>query len=189
MSLKPQVGIDLDGVVCNFMEGFLKISRKLFHKPSKGWVQRYWDVEVLSKEEMDRMWRHIKHTRNFWMSLEKLENTNALMRRQKEMNLFFLTTRVPSDGLSVMEQSMEWLARQYCIPGAYVAVTNEKGKECKALNIEYFIDDKPENCLDIVKNSSRTKVFLQDATYNRTFTHSKVERVANLNEYIRTILD
>jgi 5'(3')-deoxyribonucleotidase len=187
--LKPQVGIDLDGVLADFISEYMKISRKLFHKPPKNYVWDSWGPKFVTKEEDDRVWRHIKHTHNFWLSLEKMENTNALMRRQKEMNLFFITSRVPTDGMSVMEQSMEWLARNYCIPGAYVAVSSEKGKECKALDLDFFLDDKPEYCTEISHESPKTKVFLQDRLYNKDYHGKGVTRVANINEFIKRVLD
>lgn len=194
-SPKPIVGIDVDGVLADFAGGVYKLSREFLKKPplSKT-TQIKWDFEDdgFTKKEVDYIWSKIENSRNWWMTLEKLPNTSDLMRKYYGYNTFFITSRMPTVGLSVEAQTQEWLFQNYAITDASVIVTdNAKGKvqEAISLGLEWFIDDKDKNCLEIKKAVPECEVYIQDAPYNKDWASSKhgVERIASVNEFLKLV--
>lgn len=188
---RPLVGLDVDGVLCDFVKEFLRLSRKYLTKPKKGYIHStYWFENAgWTKKEVDYLWLKIRHTNNFWMTLDKLPKTNELMRRQKEFNLAFITSRVATDGLPVVDQVQEWLFNQFAIKDPLVIVTDKKGLAAKELGLEAFIDDKDSHCLEVQKACPEAFVAIQDTTYNKEFENGKygIERVSSLAEFFKRL--
>lgn len=185
---KPRIGIDLDGVLADYLGTFFKVSRKLCHKPKRNFQPTDHNMsDGLTANELYAAERECMHIRNFWRTLDKYDNTNLLSKLQDDLNLFFLTARYPTDGSCVMEQSQEWLWDNFKIRGAYVVCTDQKGKEAAELGLHAFIDDKPEYVQDVKEQCPTAYVAICDRTYNRSFDHAKhsITRVSNLNEFLR----
>jgi hypothetical protein len=73
--------------------------------------------------------------------------------------VIFLTTRPPTKGDLVQLQSQQWLdAHGFHYPSVFV-VQRSRGKIADALHLDAFVDDRPENCLDIAVES-KAKVIL-----------------------------
>ena len=79
--------------------------------------------------------------------------------RARRWEVIFLTTRPSSAGDLVQLQSQRWLeANGFQYPSVYV-VHRSRGKIADALQLDAFVDDRPENCLDIAVES-KAKVLL-----------------------------
>ena len=73
--------------------------------------------------------------------------------------MIFLTTRPSSAGDLVQLQSQQWLdAHGFQYPSVMV-VQRSRGRIADALQLDAFVDDRPENCLDIAVES-KAKVIL-----------------------------
>ena len=120
------------------------------------------ELHLTARQQM-QLWDHVKKIENFWSTLAELEPgiiariaKTALERRWE---VIFLTTRPSTAGELVQMQSQRWLeAHGFQYPSVYV-VQRSRGKIADALALDAFVDDRPENCLDIAVES-KAKVIL-----------------------------
>jgi uncharacterized HAD superfamily protein len=120
------------------------------------------ELHLTAKQQM-QLWDHVKKINNFWTSLPELEPgiiariAKASVERRWEV--IFLTTRPATAGELVQMQSQRWLeAHGFQYPSVYV-VQHSRGRIADALQLDAFVDDRPENCLDIAVES-KAKVLL-----------------------------
>ena len=120
------------------------------------------ELQLTARQQM-QLWDHVKKIENFWSTLPELEPgiiariAKAAVERRWEV--IFLTTRPSTAGELVQMQSQRWLeAHGFQYPSVYV-VQRSRGKIADALALDAFVDDRPENCLDIAVES-RAKVIL-----------------------------
>jgi hypothetical protein len=66
----------------------------------------------------------------------------------------------------------------------------EKGPLAAALKYDYFIDDRPKNCLDIQKAVPTCKVYLKNSSHNLSFDAEAagLTRVRDFDEFAIIIL-
>ena len=117
----------------------------------------------LTARQQSQLWEHVKKIENFWTTLPELEPgiiarlAKAALERRWEV--IFLTTRPATAGELVQLQSQRWLdAHGFHYPSVFV-VQRSRGKIADALQLDAFVDDRPENCLDIAVES-RAKVIM-----------------------------
>lgn len=120
------------------------------------------ELHLTAKQQM-QLWDHVKKIDNFWMSLPELEPgiiaRIAKTSVERRWEVIFLTTRPSTAGELVQMQSQRWLeAHGFQYPSVYV-VQRSRGKIADALHLDAFVDDRPENCLDIAVES-KAKVLL-----------------------------
>lgn len=117
----------------------------------------------LTARQQNQLWDHVKQIENFWTTLPELEPgiiaRIARTARDRRWEVIFLTTRPPTKGDLVQLQSQQWLdAHGFHYPSVFV-VQRSRGKIADALHLDAFVDDRPENCLDIAVES-KAKVIL-----------------------------
>jgi hypothetical protein len=117
----------------------------------------------LTRAELRRLWRHVARTEDFWRSLGEIE-PGAVARladlaARHRWEVLFLTQRPPSAGETAQVQSQRWLhAHGFEFPSVFV-MSGSRGRVAEALSLDAVLDDRPENCLDIVTDS-RAMAFL-----------------------------
>jgi uncharacterized HAD superfamily protein len=112
----------------------------------------------LTARQQSQLWEHVKGIENFWMTLPELEPgiiaRIAKTASDRRWEVIFLTTRPASAGALVQLQSQEWLdAHGFRYPSVFV-VQRSRGRIADALQLDAFVDDRPENCLDIAVEST-----------------------------------
>jgi uncharacterized HAD superfamily protein len=117
----------------------------------------------LTARQQSQLWDHVKKIVNFWSTLPELEpgiiSRLAKTAAARRWEVIFLTTRPSSAGDLVQLQSQRWLeAHGFQYPSVYV-VHRSRGRIADALQLDAFVDDRPENCLDIAVES-KAKVVL-----------------------------
>jgi uncharacterized HAD superfamily protein len=117
----------------------------------------------LTARQQSQLWDHVKGIDNFWMTLPELEPgiiaRIAKTASDRRWEVIFLTTRPASAGALVQLQSQQWLdAHGFPYPSVFV-VQRSRGRIADALQLDAFVDDRPENCLDIAVEST-AKVIL-----------------------------
>jgi uncharacterized HAD superfamily protein len=168
-----KIGVDVDGVLADFVSAHRQISRELFGKPENpDTLPTDWNLSNygLTDAEFDAVWERIKATRNFWMSLKPEPHAGFLEMDELEQQheLYFITSRVPTKGWSVAQQTSMWLDKNYQLFRPIVIPSGEKGLLVKALKIDAFIDDNWKNCVDIKQRNPETcRVFLANASHNQ----------------------
>lgn len=120
------------------------------------------ELHLTSRQQM-QLWDHVKGIENFWTTLPELEpgiiSRIARAALDRRWEVIFLTTRPSTAGELVQLQSQRWLeAHGFQFPSVFV-VQRSRGKIADALQLDAFVDDRPENCLDIAVES-KAKVIL-----------------------------
>lgn len=118
----------------------------------------------MTARQQRRLWRHIASIENFWEALDELEpgvvaQLSALA-RDRRWEIIFLTKRPETMGATAQVQSQRWLeSKGFTLPSVYV-VQGSRGLIAAALGIDIVIDDRPENCLDVVADSKARAILV-----------------------------
>jgi uncharacterized HAD superfamily protein len=131
-------------------------------KPDDDEAPAMQELHLTARQQM-QLWEHVKKIENFWTTLSELEpgiiSRIAKTALERRWEVIFLTTRPSTAGELVQLQSQRWLeAHGFQYPSVYV-VQRSRGKIADALQLDAFVDDRPENCLDIAVES-KAKVLL-----------------------------
>lgn len=197
------VGVDLDGIVANFSKKFSQFCNEVYgtkcyviEDPSsiKDWDWHRW--YPIKESEIDHIWNEIRNTRDFWMSLEILNRGQweyfiDKIGKSNNVNVYFITTRDETIGMTAAKQSAMWLeAHSWKQP--FVIKTKQKEKFIENLNIEFFIDDKAENLIRIKNHNASCRVYAPDFPFSiPKLDLSKIEykKVPGLRQYADDILE
>ncbi len=111
----------------------------------------------LSSSEVRRLWDHVASIENFWSGLEEVEPGAvarfAELRTSLGLEVIFLTQRPRSAGEVTQLQTQRWLERHgFELPSVFV-LRGSRGKAAAALHVDVVIDDRPDNCLDVMAES------------------------------------
>lgn len=169
------IGFDCDGVLANFTKAFSTIGNKLFGLPvieemdvvHWNWSWNQW---YCTQEQEEAMWEEVRCTDFFWRDLEvfDLGVLGSMSRLVAENNVYVVTNRISTGfprKISAQEQTSNWfLYYGNFVPG--VIVSSAKGLLANGLKLDYYIDDKFTYCVDVVKSSPKTRVFMLNKTHN-----------------------
>ena len=183
-----RIGFDLDGTVADMYSALHEEALKLFGEevlaksaykkappspdgaegaeapaPEDSTGTLAMDELHLSARQQMHLWDHVKKIENFWTTLPELEPgiiaRIAKTATERRWEIIFLTTRPSTAGELTQLQSQRWLdAHGFRYPSVMV-VQRSRGKIADALQLDAFVDDRPENCLDIAVES-KAKVIL-----------------------------
>jgi hypothetical protein len=120
-------------------------------------------VHQLSLDQQRRLWQRVLETENFWETLNEAESgiigRLAALALERRWEVIFVTQRPSSAGDTCQLQSQRWLAGHgFALPSVYV-IRGSRGKVATALDLDVVVDDRPDNCLDVVLDS-RARAFL-----------------------------
>jgi hypothetical protein len=176
-----RIAFDLDGVLADLHTPFVRAATRLFPEldpavigaadvgaspppdsdPMAGEPQDSLAPPVqhvaLTRRQSEAVWRQLVATENFWETLDEIEPgaiaSLARVADERRWEVLFITSRPSTAGLTVQRQSQRWLAaRGFPLPSLYV-VHGSRGRIADALAIDVVVDDRPDNCLDIVLES------------------------------------
>ena len=118
----------------------------------------------LTPRQQSRLWRHVESIDGFWESLSEIEpgivaKLGALS-TDRRWEIIFLTKRPRSAGATAQLQTQRWLeSRGFRLPSVYV-VQGSRGRIAAALGLDFVVDDRPENCLDVVIDSKARAILV-----------------------------
>jgi len=180
-----RIGCDLDGVLADMDAGLLREAESLF---GKGVVRRLEEgaeapppdgepgdpagsrptapavrLQITPRQQR-RLWQHIGTVENFWEGLAEIEpgvvKRLSSLADERRWEIIFLTKRPESAGATAQVQTQRWLqSKGFALPSVFV-VQGSRGRIASALQLDVIIDDRPENCLDVVMDSKRTRAIL-----------------------------
>ncbi len=115
----------------------------------------------------DRIWRAIEATPNFWTLLKPID-ADAIKRLNQltlehKWEVFFITQRPATAGGTVQWQTYKWLVEQGFEMPSVIPLSGGRGKAAAALRLDYLVDDTPQNCVDVLSDSSARAILLVDA--------------------------
>jgi hypothetical protein len=118
----------------------------------------------LTRRQTSAIWDELAATENLWERLRETEP--GIVQRVAEVadaqrwEVIFLTSRPTSEGRTVQRQSQRWLERLgFPLPSLFV-VHRSRGRIAESLALDVVIDDRPENCLDVVLESKARAVLI-----------------------------
>lgn len=180
-----RIGIDVDGVLSDTLVAI--------HKKFKGWDTSKGWYGGFTKEEFDAVWADAKNQYGFWFHIPPVSDIDyfALQKLSRLHDLYFITDRFDTKGGSAITQTSDWVKHVLGIDrAAGVIVTKHKGAAASLLNLDYFIDDKPENCFSVYEAVPNCKVYLCTLPHNASHADEPfLPRVADFNEFVRIILE
>jgi hypothetical protein len=201
MSSVINIGIDLDGVCANFGLVYSAIANKIIG-PQCPIINNeteilYWEWEKwypITKENDEMIWSYIRNSENFWTSVPVLNKDNFIYMTKKlqnipNVNIYFITTRIETRGLTMRNQSVLWLTQHGWRTPQVIGVKT-KGTISAILKLDYFIDDKSQNVFDVKTALPNCDVFVHSAAHNEDVSKKmpSIKRVANLTEFTNEIL-
>lgn len=192
---------DLDGVICNFHKHFSETLNSMFpHSPilTKKEEILNWDFDKflpLTKEQVSQGFSVIRQDPFYWEKSDLLPEEGEWkdflenIANNKSIDLYFLTTRSDTGGVSAAKQSCNWLQKHGVQHPQVIANIQDKKKSkiINALGIKYFLDDSGINIVDVSENCSNIKSFILDYPHNRYINHNKITRISSLHEYTQAI--
>lgn len=111
----------------------------------------------MTSRQQRKLWRHVEAIENFWETLEELEpgviTRLAALSAERRWEIIFLTKRPQTVGSTAQVQTQHWLqSKGFPLPSVFV-VQGSRGRIAAALGLDMVVDDRPENCLDVVVDS------------------------------------
>ncbi len=175
-----RVGFDLDGVLADLHVPFVRAAIRLFPELDPAAIRSAdigaspadeegteaaiapeppaADTRVpVTRQQSDAVWHYLASVEDFWETLEEIEQGAitrlATLADEWRWEVLFITSRPRSAGRTVQRQSQRWLERLgFPLPSVYV-VHGSRGRVASSLALDVVVDDRPENCLDIVLES------------------------------------
>jgi phosphoglycolate phosphatase-like HAD superfamily hydrolase len=120
-------------------------------------------LNMTSRQER-RLWRHVESMENFWEGLSELEpgviRRLAALASERRWEIIFLTKRPETAGATAQVQTQRWLeSKGFTLPSVFV-VQRSRGRIAAALGLDIVVDDRPENCLDVVVDSKARAILV-----------------------------
>ena len=189
------IGVDLDDVLAAFIPLYVELANKRFGRPAIGTdpIDWEWSNMLPDKDEQALVWGDFDLIPNVWETLGVVPGVDPRLvyRLDQKHTVYFPTARRESAPDSTLKQSAYWIKKHFGIDFPQVIVSYEKGPLARALKYDYFIDDRPKNCIDIKLALPACKVFLKTSSHNLHYDMSSlcIERIAGFNEFARIILE
>jgi hypothetical protein len=166
-----RIAFDLDGVLADMQLALAREAERLFgervnqHPPTEA-DKPAADASTeprppvaldLTPRQQNRLWRHVEAIEDFWVSLKEIEPgivaRLAAIAVARRWEVIFLTRRPQTAGATAQVQTQRWLeAAGFALPSVYV-VQGSRGRIAQALGLDVVVDDRVENCLDVVADS------------------------------------
>jgi uncharacterized HAD superfamily protein len=197
-----RIGIDVDGVLADFNRSFIErciqvtgkdlFPARPFDIPMWHYPQHYGYSEAEMKYPNGPVWKSVIEDSTFWYSLFPYEGTMEFLSKldPNDHDFYFITNR---PGATAKMQTEDWLDFHGVFNNApalatpTVMISTEKGLCAKALNLNLYIDDKTENCLDVNAASPRTRVIMLAQPWNAA--QMGILRIESLDQFASLITE
>jgi hypothetical protein len=118
----------------------------------------------MTSRQQRRLWHHVESIENFWEGLDELEpgviQRLASVAADRRWEIIFLTKRPETVGATAQVQSQRWLeSKGFTLPSVFV-VQRSRGRIAASLGLDIVVDDRPENCLDVVADSKARAILV-----------------------------
>ena len=181
--MRLNVGIDVDGILANFIKPATTIAHDMFDTPiiENSYGVKDWNMG-LEDWQIGLLLEEIFNIRDFWLSyIESIIDENTFKRLNRLANrhhIYFVTDRTTnfnSISRTAQMQTVMWL-RDNCIYNPSVIVQRNKSWVVKALGLNIYIDDNPKNIEMVDKNCPSVIKVTMDYPYCK-----KQGEIQNLN--------
>lgn len=182
---------DLDGCLFDFNRSMVDLINTTYGKdlplPSATWPDCWqWLRKAgVTRKEEDALWETVRNT-EFWFNLLPLPGAieAASLIEYQRLNgdhVYFITAR-PGKFAKLYS---EWALRNLGISLPTVIIANDgKGPLAVALELEFFVDDKPQNCAEVKASVPGCQVFLVTRPYQADWTDPGVISIPSVLDAI-----
>ena len=158
---KSNIGIDLDGVICNLYKPVYPLLEELCGvdiknaKPER--LQGCWEKEFnLTQEQVKKVFIEAGK-RGIYRDCPVYDNTRShLVNISRQYNIFYVTVR--DFYHQVKKDTFYWLDKNK-LPYFRVVFTRSKHKIAERENFQFFVDDDPNICNRVAKTNTPTFLF------------------------------
>jgi len=115
-------------------------------------------------ERRDDVWQAIESTPDFWTTLKPIDA--AAIARLYELTcehnweVFFITQRPQTAGRTVQRQTHSWLVDHGFPTPSVIPLSGGRGRAAAALRLDFLVDDTPQNCVDVLADSTARAILL-----------------------------
>jgi hypothetical protein len=153
-----RIACDLDGTLADIDSALDREAERAFG------VRTDEQPRARSPRRLRELWSRVAATENFWTTLDEIEPGAvaqlAAASKAHDWEVIFLTQRPATAGETAQRQSQRWLeAHGFERPSVFV-VPGSRGRIAAALDLHVVIDDRPENCLDVVTDSTAASLLI-----------------------------
>lgn len=190
-----RLGIDIDGVLANFTQGYADVIRKVSGRDlltpemiasPPSWN---WDRDAgYTKEEESAAWKFVGESPDFWYNLPELPGLQDIMEADPFTNhdVYFITAR---PGVHVKRQTEDWLDSMGILFPT-VLVSDNKGPLAVGLKLDVLIDDRDKNIIEVSQASPTTQCYILDYPYNRHVMETyNIHRVYSVKQAMQEVLN
>lgn len=167
-----RIGFDLDGVLADMDAELGRLAIELFGEAEPKAPAELGQTSdatppvnlKLSARQQRRLWQHVHGVENFWGTLHEIEagavKRLAAVAAERRWEVIFLTRRPESAGETAQRQTQRWLeAKGFPLPSVFV-VQGSRGRIASALALDIVVDDRVDNCLDVVADSKARAILV-----------------------------
>ncbi len=204
--MKPRFGIDIDGVLGEFNNGFWRWHNKNFGTnivPAKDCVTYDYSTVLERKGFNIEIPILIKRTHEFLETVDHFEYIDlvpgakdAVKKLSEYFDIYIITARHKA----VHNKTVEWINRHFSgyikdiisihnIPTKKGMPHKHKGEVVEELNIKFMVEDAIIHAKDTLRHGTVT--FLLEQPWNKyeKYKHPKLIRVKNWQEILRRVRD
>jgi hypothetical protein len=153
-----RIAVDLDGTLADIDAALNREADRAFGARTD--EQR----RAHSARRLRDLWSRVAATEDFWTTLDEIEPGAvaqlAATAKAHQWEVIFLTQRPATAGDTAQRQSQRWLeAHGFEHPSVFV-VQGSRGRIAAALDLHVVLDDRPENCLDVITDSTAASMLI-----------------------------
>jgi len=181
------IGIDIDDTITYAHELRLAYGQKFDFENFEGNSLK----DPNGRDTMNMFsWDEETDMKLWWGSLSTAEASNNPRPFAKEIisklrkeghKIYIISARDEKYFKAPYEDSKKWLDNNGIEYDEIIIACKEKGKTCKELGINAFLDDKEENCIEV--SNEGIKAFIFDNVFNQNLADTRIKRVHSFVEF------
>ena len=185
---------DVDGVLLDFEEGFIKAIKDYYQLsiPEDFQTKSFWFSDLLTKEQVHEGWYNFVHSPEF-EQLRPMVDPEQFNAKFGAYPVHFITN-IPPDCLERRKTNL--LNAGFKFDSAHCAgfvnyddhpaktkadVIRELLQEGKKI---MFVDDHPDNCLNVRESFPEAEIWLMSRPFNDDFKHPEIRRAMNWGDVL-----
>jgi uncharacterized HAD superfamily protein len=183
---------DVDGVLLDFETSYINVLKDYFHVevPEEYQSTCWYLSDLFTDEQRVEGW-------DYFIGSEHFGKLNALI-DPSQFNAVFgeysvhLVTNIPPQYQEVRQKNLEEAGFHYeslhC--GGLIAFDDQPTKKKDAIIRQllregeslFFMDDHPDNCVNVIEAFPEASVWLMSRPFNKTFEHPGIQRASHWDE-------
>ncbi len=185
---KSNIGIDLDGVICNLYEPAYALLDEMYGKDIKSkpmeTLEGSWEAEFdLTTKDVTNLFKEAGKRGMYREASVYPKTRSHLVNISRQYNIFYVTVRdfYPQ----IKKDTFYWLDKNK-LPYFRVVFSRPKHKIADRENFQFFVDDNADICNRMAKTNTPTYLFRQQ--WNKRATLDPLVKVINNWQDIEDIL-